>query len=307
MRRRISVPDNTSHHRFDVYTSVTESIIQAIEAGAGTFTMPWHGPAASITKPENAHTRMEYHGVNVVALWAHACLRGFESGFWASYKQWQQSGAQVRRGERGTPIVFFKPLDLEGDVDEEVDPHSGRRLVARTSRVFNADQVTGWQPPVDRAASNPAERLASAEAFIAATCARITQGGTRAFYDVLEDAITVPECDRFKGSATSTPTEAYYATVLHELIHWTGADFRLDRKLRYTSQEELAAEELIAEIGAAFLCADFGVSNSPRPDHAAYVAYWLKLLRHDTRAVFTASRLANIAANYLHELVAYRL
>ena len=297
-----------THTRFDVYRAVTDTIIAAIEAGAGNFVMPWHGPGAAVGRPENAYTRMEYHGVNVISLWAQSCLRGFESGHWASYKQWQQAGAQVRLGERGTTIVFFKRL---GEDTEEAESEGGAptraRLVARASRVFNAAQVEGWNPPDAPVRGDVIELSNTADAFIGATGATIEHGGARAYYSVPDDRICIPDRDRFTGTDTSSPTEAYYATLLHELVHWTGAGHRLDRKLGSMGRSELAAEELIAEIGAAFLCADLRISNAPRPDHAAYVANWLQLLRDDTRAVFTASRLASAAATYLHDLVAYGL
>lgn len=293
-----------SESRFDVYRTVTQNIVEAIEAGAGTFVMPWHGDGAATGKPENAYTRMEYHGINVLALWAQACLTGFGSGYWASYKQWQHAGAQVKRGERGTTIVFFKRLDGPGaDTDEDED-QPRHRLVARASRVFNADQVEGWQPPALYSKGDRVETLATADTFLRATGARIMHGGSRAFYSIPDDSIRLPDRDRFTGTDMSTATEAYYATVLHELVHWTGAAHRLDRSLSFTTKAEIAAEELVAEIGAAFLCADLHVSNTPRPDHAAYVANWLELLRGDARAIFAAARGANAAAAYLHELVA---
>jgi len=296
--------DGHQESRFDVYRAVTQNIIEAIEKGAGEFVMPWHGAGAAIGKPENAYTRMEYHGINVLALWAQACLAGFGSGYWASYKQWQQAGAQVKRGERGTTIVFFKRLDRPGNESEEDDDQPRHRLVARASRVFNADQVDGWLPQALYSKVDLVETLAVAETFVHATGACITHGGSQAFYSIPDDSIRLPDRDRFTGTATSTATEAYYATVLHELVHWTGAAHRLDRTLAFKAKTDIAAEELIAEIGAAFLCADLHVSNTPRPDHAAYVANWLELLRGDARAIFAAARSANTAASYLHELVA---
>ncbi|CAN5436625.1 zincin-like metallopeptidase domain-containing protein [soil metagenome] len=287
-----------SHTRFDVYRAVTDSIIAAIEAGAGEFIMPWHGDGVAIAKPQNALTQMEYHGVNVLALWAQAYVSGYRSGFWASYKQWQNAGAQVVKGAEGSTIVFFKRI--EGEPAEGEQPSV--RLVARASRVFNADQVAGWEPPAPTKIYGDAEITESVETFIAATKAEVHRAGSIACYRISDDYIEMPELSRFTGSSTISATEAYSATLLHELIHWAGARHRLARFGEGLSKEELAAEELVAEIGAAFLCADLGVSNQPRPDHAAYVAYWLQLLKNDARAIFTASRLANQAAMYLHEL-----
>jgi len=289
-----------SHTRFDVYQTVTESIITAIERGAGEFVMPWHG--SGISRPQNAFTRMEYHGINVVALWAQAHERGYGSGWWATYRQWQRAGAQVRQGERAATIVFFKRIDGNEHPDE-TEPST--RLVARASPVFNADQVCGWAAPRPAYPHGSAEAIESLETFVALSHAEVHHGATLACYRTREDWIEMPARAAFTGSPTCSPTEAYYATLLHELVHWTGAKHRLNRGLQNgLSNEDLAAEELVAEIGAAYLCADLGVSNDPRPDHAAYVASWLKLLRDDKRAIFTASRLADRATSFLYEVAA---
>lgn len=125
---------------------------------------------------------------------------------------------------------------------------------------------------------------------------------TRAYFDPGSDYIAIPDKARFVGSPTSTATECYYSTLLHELVHWTGAEHRLNRTFgERFGDAAYAAEELVAELGAAFLCADLGVTNDPRPDHAAYVASWLKILRSDSRAIFTAASLSTAAVTYLHE------
>jgi len=292
--------DVLSQTRFDVYRAVTDKIVAAIEAGAGTFVMPWHGNGAVIAKPQNAHTRMEYHGINVMALWAQAYVSGYQSGYWASYRQWQSVGAQVVKGEKGSTVVFFKQLE----VDQDEDGEPSRRLVARASRVFNADQVAGWQPPAPPHSTGGAETMEQVEAFVAATKAQVHHGGSIACYHIRDDYIEMPDRSRFIGSPTSSATEAHSACILHELVHWSGAKHRLDRGFgEGFTKERLAAEELVAEIGSAFLCADLGVTNEPRPDHAAYVAHWLQLLKNDTRTIFHVSKIANQAATYLHELV----
>ena len=289
-----------SKSRLDVHRTVTESIIAAIEAGAGEFIMPWHGAGAAITKPQNAYTKMEYHGVNILALWAEAYNQGFQSGYWASYRQWQEAHAQVRKGERGTVIVFVKRVEQENNEGE-----AETRLIARATRVFNADQVEGWQLPASQIDVKPSDVLESVETFVSGTKAEIIHGRTRACYHITDDLIEMPDRTRFIGNTPEDAGQAYMATLLHELVHWSGAKHRLDRDLHIgMDRSKRAAEELIAEIGAAFMCADLGVSNVPRPDHAAYVASWLQALKNDGRAIFQAAHLANVATNYLHELVA---
>lgn len=294
-----------SRTRADVYRTITHKIITAIESGAGTFVMPWHG--SNLARPQNALTGSNYHGVNILALWAEAALSNFTTGWWATYKQWQAAGGQVRRDEKASTIVFFKRLDPdEGDGEGgDRDGETRRaRLVARASRVFNADQVDGWAPPPKTwRYGGSAEMILSVASLAQSSRAIIRHGGTMACYRIGEDRIDMPKMEDFVGTLTSSASEAYAATLLHELVHWTGAAHRLDRGFGDGfDHEKLAAEELVAEIGAAYLCADLGVSNTPRPDHAAYVASWLKALKDDTRAIFTASRLADRAATYLHEL-----
>ncbi|MEG3147170.1 zincin-like metallopeptidase domain-containing protein [Sphingomonas sp. RT2P30] len=181
---------------------------------------------------------------------------------------------------------------------------AGVWLVARASRVFNAEQVVGWEAPQRQYPVSIAEVIETVETFVAATKAEVNRAGLMACYHIPGDYIEMPALARFTGSPTCTATEAYSATLLHETVHWAGARHRLNRFGEVVSKADLAAEELVAEIGAAFLCADLGVSNQPRPDHAAYVASWLRMLKNDTRAIFTASRLASQAAMFLHELAA---
>ena len=284
----------TAQH--NVYQAVTDRIIEAIEAGAGEFVMPWHQVSAGIGRPTNAATGKRYQGTNVVALWAEGSLSRFTSGFWATYRQWQALGAQVNRGERSATIVFYTPLKGTGD-DEEDRP--GRRLVARASRVFNADQVEGWEAP-GLEWPNLAQALPTVEAFVAATGAVISHGHDHACYNRREDRIERPDRDRFLGSPTSTPTESYYATTLHELTHYSGAPHRLNREFgKRFGDEAYAVEELVAELGAAFLCADLMIANEPRPDHASYVSHWLSVLEADRKVMFMAARLASEAAAFL--------
>jgi len=287
--------------RFDVHRTLTARIVEAIEAGAGAFAMPWHVSGPSVGRPTNALSGVCYRGVNVVALWAEAMLAGYSSGAWASYRQWTRLGAQVRRGERGATIVFYKPREQRED--EVAGDDSGPQLIARASRVFNADQVAGWarsDPPAGAGAAD----LIAVEAFVQATDAKVRHGGQVACYRPREDVIEMPDRGRFLATEAGTATEGYYAVLLHELTHWSGAAHRLGRNFgERFGDEAYAFEELVAELGAAFLCADLAVSNAPRPDHAAYVSNWLKVLKGDRKAIFLASRLANQAAQYLQALV----
>jgi len=280
-----------SHSKTSVYETITNSIVLAIEQGASDFVMPWHGGGPAAGKPTNALTGAAYQGINVLALWAEACVRGYGSEHWATYRQWTTLGAQVRRGERASTIVFYKKLEPSQPEDDE---DASWRLVARASSVFNAEQVDGWELEAPTQVSLVVERA------VAQIGAEIREGGSVACYVPSEDYIRMPATAKFIGTPTSTATESYYSTLLHELTHWTGAPHRLDRAFgKRFGDQAYAMEELVAELGAAFLCADFSISNEPRPDHAAYLSGWLSILDENKRAIFGAARLASEAATYL--------
>lgn len=303
----MTAPKDARADKFDVHQHITNQIVAAMEKGAGDWQMPWHRSSHALTRPTNIASGNAYRGINILALWVAAETSGYSHGIWGTYKQWQEKGAQVRKGERSSVIVFYKEFEREDDPSENETGLPGTRLFARASRVFNAAQVDGFTTPAGELepTEDKTHAIDAAEAFAAATGARITIGGNVACYRPGTDAIAMPERRLFTGSATSNPTEAWYSTLLHELTHWSGAEHRLDRDLsgRFGS-DSYAMEELVAELGAAFLCAELGITVAPRPDHAAYLANWLKVLKADKKAVFTAASAASRAADYLGGLSA---
>lgn len=275
----------------DVHQAVTDKIIATLEAGEhGDWQCPWHKTGGSL--PKNALTGKAYRGINTLALWCEGQARSYGDSRWATYRQWSELGAQVRRSEKSSLIVFFK--EIEGDADD-----NRRRFVARASYAFNAAQVDG----APEAEPLPAPRNWSLpktfEGFVRATGASITHGGDVACYVPTEDRIVLPARKRFASA------QGYASTAAHELVHWSGAKGRLDRDLsgRFKTAA-YAAEELIAELGAAFLNAEHGIEAEPHPTHASYLASWLKLLKEDSRAIFTAASAASRAACYLTGLQA---
>lgn len=289
--------DVLSTARLDLHQRVTNEIVAAIEAGTGTFIMPWHGIPHGI--PRNVITGAPYNGVNTLVLWAAAKNRRYATPFWATYRQWQDMGAQVKKGEKAVVVVFYKQIPLEAEDVETGDVVQDYRLIARAFFVFNGEQVDGWKAPGPELVScvDNHDRI---EDFVLSTGADIRSAGDAPCYDRLGDYILIPDRVRFLGSPTSSATEGYYSTVFHELVHWTGHHRRLARNLdgRFGS-ESYAMEELVAELGAAFLCAEFLVLNKPRKDHAAYIGDWLKVLKGDKRAIFAASTAAHQAVGFL--------
>lgn len=294
----------SSKPRFDVHEAITNQIIAAIEAGTGKLQMPWHRSGANIMRPVNVSSGNAYRGVNTVALWAAADSFGYENGLWGTYRQWQDRGAQVRKGEKSSLIVFYREFDSDDaddrDDNDRDDNDRARRCMARASRVFNIAQVDGYVIDEPTNDDNRVDPIASAEAFVSATSAKISEGGDRAFYSIREDAITMPDRYRFLDTKSGTATEAWYATLLHELTHWTGASHRLDRTFgERFGDDAYAMEELVAELGAAFLCGDLGISAEPRSDHAAYIDSWLRILKGDRKSIFAAASAASRAAEFL--------
>lgn len=287
--------------KLDIHQAITDQIVTAIENGAPDFKMPWHRSRGSLMRPVNVSTGNAYQGVNVLSLWVAAEVHGYSTPIWGTYRQWQAKGAQVRKGEKASLVVFYKELEFERENAETGQSEEGKTLFARASHVFNAAQVDGFElPEPEDAPKTIIESLADADALIAASGAIIREGGEKAFYRPSDDTIALPDRFRFTGTETMSPQEAFYATALHELTHWTGAKHRLDRNFagRFGS-ESYAFEELIAELGASYLCAHLGITTELRPDHAAYIANWLKVLKGDKKAIFTAASQADKAARFL--------
>ena len=288
----------SSTGKADLYEQVTQSIIQAIEDGAGDYVMPWH----SLTAPVNAFTGKRYRGINVLLLWATAARAGYLSEQWATYRQWQEAGGQVRKGERSSLVVFWKFFDNrqeESQDDQEDAQNRHARCMARAYHVFNAAQVDGIPPSHALPDGLPeSERIAHAEAFFSALPGKVIFGSEQAYYSKTEDAIHMPDFSRFKSSPQ------FYSVLSHERSHWCGAPTRLNRNLtgRF-GDANYAMEELIAELTSALVCASLQLPLEPRKDHAPYLANWLQVLRGDKRAIFTAASKAQEAANYLRELV----
>lgn len=289
----------------NIYQEVTDKIIGVLDqVGAEDFEAPFAGLAAQ-GLPCNPVTENTYQGINIASLWCDQHAREFASNEWATFKQWQGHGAKVRKGEKGSRVIFYKTLEREEE-NERGEEVTSTIPVLRFYTVFNADQVDGYDAPAGHAERpDPVTRIKSVEAFCKNTGADIRHGGGRAYYRHGADYIAMPEASAFTDTRHASATENYYAVLLHELTHWTGAAHRLGRTINATTQRKLgerAFEELIAELGAAFLCAKLGISQTPRKSHAVYIKGWLEALRDDPKMVFRAAAQAGRAADYLQEL-----
>ncbi len=287
----------------DPHQTVTDRIIADLETGVRPWTRPWDNGATGV-RPLR-HDGQAYHGVNVLTLWAEAARRGYTRPVWMTFRQALALGGAVRKGETGVRIVYAsRRISDEPDTDANAVANEDLRnrgfSVLKSYTVFNLDQIDGLgdrYPATVSDTLDPALRIARADAFFAATGAVVAHGGGLAFYAPGPDRIQMPAFESFLD------VEGYYATLGHEMTHWTGHPSRLDRPFGAArfGDDGYAREELVAELGAAFLCADLGLTLEPRPDHAAYLASWLKVLRADKRFIFTAAAHAERAVAWLHD------
>lgn len=287
--------ENTTKSQ-DLYAQVTQKIIAALEAGTRPWTRPWKttdGP--TFAKPMRS-TGEPYRGINVLLLWGTALERGYISSRWFTFNQARAAGAHVRKGEQGAMVVYagrFEPKDDAEDAAEDASRRQGA-MYLRAYTVFNAEQLDGLAVDVDASASGSPQALSDEiQGYFERVGAKVVHGGDLACYMPGVDVVQLPPPAVFKDA------HAYCATRAHELIHWTGHPARLAREFgQRFGDSAYAFEELVAELGAAFVCADLGISTDTREDHAAYLQSWLHVLRADKRAIFTAATQAQRAADY---------
>lgn len=293
---------NTSIPRQDIYTRVTERIVADLEKGVRTWVKPWNADhaAGKITRPLR-HNGIPYSGINILMLWSSAVAGGFAAPTWMTFRQSTELGAHVRKGEKGSLVVYANSLTRKETDDATGEDIECEIHYMKGYTVFNVEQIEGlpvhyYAKPEPRL--NPIQRIEHAEQFFTALQADIRHGGTMAYYAQQADYIRMPIFEAFETA------ESYYSTLAHESTHWTKHPSRLKREFgrKQWGDEGYAEEELVAELGAAFLCADLELTLQPREDHASYIAHWLKVLQNDKRAIFRAAAHAQRAADYLHKL-----
>ncbi|HDR2836474.1 TPA: DUF1738 domain-containing protein [Enterobacter mori] len=271
----------------DLYQTVTDGIIAALESGVKPWVCPWVRNGAAAGLPANLSTGTAYSGINIMLLWGSAAKQGFQYSRWLTYKQAQELGGQVHKGEHGTTAIFYKTLEKE-DEDGEIE----KIPMLKSFTVFNVEQIDGLAIKSVPQLVTEFDPLPQAEALITRSGAKITEQGVKAFYRPATDEIILPERFRFADAAN------FYATGLHELVHWTGAASRLNReKGNKFGSEAYAFEELIPELGSAFLMADLGIMGEVQ--HESYIASWLKALKGDKRYIFKAAAAASKAHRWL--------
>lgn len=277
-----------SKTRTDIYQTVTDNIITALEAGVKPWSCPWQRVPGMSGVPSNFATGIAYSGMNILLLWCSASKQGFGDSRWMTYKQAQAVGGQVRKGEHGTTAIFYTTLEKENE-DGEID----QIPMLKTFNVFNVEQIDAL--PQTTETVNPEANFAplpEAENLFRKSGANIIEKGQNAFFQPSTDEVWLPERHLFSDTAN------FYATGLHELVHWSGGKKRLSREMKGKfGSEDYAFEELIAELGSAFLMADLGIVGEVQ--HESYIASWLKALKNDKRYICKAANAASKAHRYL--------
>lgn len=268
----------------NVYQIITDRILEKLQAGVVPWRQPW-----STSLPKNLVSKKAYRGVNIFLLSA----MGFSSPYWCSYKQAAKLGGQVRKGEKSTPVVFWKVLDKMEDGKVK------KVFILRYFNCFNASQCDGLTLPPTEETRHDFQPLSECERILQQYrgAPALVEGGDRACYIPSRDIIQMPPGDRF------STTEEYYSTRFHESVHSTGAEHRLARKgitdpIRFGSHD-YSVEELTAEMGAAFLCGITGIENRTLDNSAAYIASWSKKLRDEPKWLVEAGSAAQKAVDHI--------
>lgn len=280
----------------DLKQAITDQIIEIMEGGADEWRKTWRASAAK-GLPRNGSTGAAYNGVNFFVLSVVGARCGYPTNVWMTYKQAEGMGAQVRKGAKGVMGIYFQMMQKKKDAAAPATDKAETFPFMRPFWVFNAAQIDGL--PESFTVPAPAAEFDSIEAadrLIQASGAQIRHGYTKAYFDVAQDEVCMPAPESFESPA------AYYAVAMHELAHWTGGKARLDRDQGGSfGSDAYAFEELIAELGSAYLCAQVGIADSTVPNHASYLASWVKVLKADKSAIFTASKQAGQAYDFLLE------
>jgi antirestriction protein ArdC len=269
----------------NIYQEITDSIITELEKGAAPWVKPWNAPQGA---DKNVISQKPYRGINRLLLAMVGGIKGYSNPAWATYKQWEGMGGNVRKGEKAAKIIFWSQAKTTNPEGEEK-----AYAFAKAYFVFNVAQVEGIDIVASEDKQNDNAKIDNCESTIKATQAKIIHGGDTACFIPSSDIIRMPELGTFQSS------EHYYATAFHELTHWTSDKKRCDRDIskgRF-GNPDYAFEELVAELGAAFLCSTHGIAGDLR--HAGYIESWLKALKNDNKAIFKASGLAQSAADYV--------
>ena len=285
----------------DLQQQVTDTIIQQLEAGTVPWHQPWKGNNNRLPAlPKNYTTNKRYNGINILLLWSSALVNDFATAEWATFKQWSEKKEMIRKGEKGSLVVYYDVMEKEVDGELKEIPF------LKSSYVFNRCQLSSYTPLAETQSDEPAplfERIEQVDSFVQNTQAMIQHTGARACYIPSADLIEMPLPESFETGEHCSAEEHYYSTLFHEMVHWSGHAKRLNRtKGKKFGDHDYAAEELVAELGAAFLSAELQINPVAKADHANYINSWLKVLKDNKKFIFAAASEASKAVDYMQSL-----
>lgn len=274
----------------ELFDKISASLAAKLEQGVRPWAKPWTSKPGAMSLPHNMTTGKAYRGANVFWLWLAQESGGYPTAEWLTYKQAAALGGNVRKGEKGTQAFYWAVKKGENAKGEETS-----RMLPIAFTVFNVAQCENMPETAPVEVRPELDRIAEAEALMAATGARFQHGGDRAFYVPSRDYIQLPAFADFINA------DGYYSTAFHELGHWTGAESRLNREFgKRFGDDAYAFEELVAELTAAFVCGAQGFASLERgDDHAAYLGNWIRVLKNDSKAFVTAASAAQKAADFI--------
>ena len=275
--------------RRDIHQEITDQVIAALEAGTKPWTCPWDR-SGSTALPINLASNKHYRGINVLVLWMTAAKQGFSSPYWCTYKQAKAAGGNVKKGEKATTGVFYKPLEKEDKDTGEIKKFA----MLRSFPLFNLDQCEGIEAPSaeDREPRAGFDPIDNAERVCNGMGVEIRESGGQAYYRPSIDVINMPDRDRFDEAGD------WYATLTHELAHSTGHKSRLDRDLSGGfGTPKYAFEELVAELASSFMCSELGIEGEMQ--HESYIVHWLEKLASDKTFIFKAAAQAAKAHEFI--------
>ncbi|WP_406684320.1 zincin-like metallopeptidase domain-containing protein [Seonamhaeicola sp. MEBiC1930] len=293
--------------QFDIQQTITNQIIDLLESVNIEDYHPPFGGLSSLGLPKNPITKHVYNGINILNLWLYQQAKNYSSNEWATFKQWKEVDASVKKGEKSSKIIFYKTL-TKSEETENAELEEIKIPMLKVYNVFNANQVEGYKSDIENDApiQSKVKNIENIDLFCKETKAIIKHSGHQAYYSTRQDYINMPERPLFQNTPQANATENYYATLLHELTHWTGAKHRLNRFdlkdiSNNTGKENYAFEELVAELGSAFLCAQHGITQIHPEHHTIYIKSWLKSLKNNKAYIFKASAKASKAVDFLYQ------
>ena len=282
----------------DLYQDFSDQIIKEMEKVGMNWTKPF--TTSILNGHHNVISKKPYQGMNCFSIGLSVHKNGFKSNEWATFNQWKNLGAKIKKGSKGTEILYWNIKEYEDKTnkDEKVKIPFLKYFV-----VFNADQVEGYETKeIETKEIDDWKAHFKTDTFVENTKADINIAN-KAFYSPNGDFIGMPPKEDFKGDKENTKEQYYYSTLLHELTHWSGHTSRCNRDLKNRfGSKAYAMEELVAEIGSAFLCSHLGVTKAPTPNHGRYLNNWLEVLKEDKKAIFKAFSLSKVSSEYLLEL-----